>query len=424
MKGILIEKKNRKSVVMDEKGRFLQTRTDKKWNEGETVEFAPPAAMAAKRLSVAAVFLLIAALSVFSIYMTNTYTVNMDVNPSIEIKTGPFNNVTEVSGVNDDARTIEGLGGAVGMKIGPAVNYLINIMKETGYLQDDGTVVLSIEGKNGKVRTVIRELSEAIPEAEIEGEGIPDEEDESEKPDNFGIYVSRLTEETKQKAEELDVPVGRIVLAEKAIHEGASISYDMVKVLSIQEIQDIRGVAKSLEKAGEIIERAAESEEDERDINLNRVEALADQIQRRAERIEEAVNKLQEKIQEGKADENDIFRHGVLSGQFGEIMEKIDDVKERVEKETNDIMGNQQGNDSKPDKDKQEADNPNATTKEEIEERKEKVKKRVEQKIEEVRTKIEVLRNTKGKIPVENNGKSDDNGNSNGNTSNPGKRNK
>ena len=105
MKGILIEKRLRKSVIMDQNGRFIKTKTLKGWREGDEVSFVSTTVKAARNLSIAAAFVLVFALGLFAVYAGNAYIVNLDVNPSIEIKVNAFNNVESIKALNDDAVT-------------------------------------------------------------------------------------------------------------------------------------------------------------------------------------------------------------------------------------------------------------------------------------------------------------------------------
>ncbi|HPJ22343.1 MAG TPA: anti-sigma factor domain-containing protein, partial [Clostridia bacterium] len=101
MKGILIEKAGRNSVVMANDGKFMKVSGRKSWNTGDEVEFPSAGARAAKAVSIAAMFVIVMALSLFGVYAANSYTVNLDVNPSIEIEVNAFNNVTEITALND-----------------------------------------------------------------------------------------------------------------------------------------------------------------------------------------------------------------------------------------------------------------------------------------------------------------------------------
>lgn len=334
MKGILIEKRRRKSIVMDQNGRFIKTRTDKGWSEGDEVSFVSGSVKAARAASIAAAFVLVFALGLFAVYASNAYTVQMDVNPSIEIKVDAFNNVTEIRALNDDAEEIgEYLDGLVGMKFGPAINVAVMLLIDQGYLTEDGTVVLSVEGKNGKVKTVEKLVSEAMADVDIETE-----DDGSEDPDpdpdttaegeNDGIkiYVGRITEEMAQKAEELDVPVGRMVLAAKAQEEGAEISFEMAATLSVQELQRIRNLSKTINKATEIVSGTAAEGASNGNGKLKQLEAITDKILREAARIEEDLAELTALIESGEADEAAIERHAVLTLQLEELLTKITDM--------------------------------------------------------------------------------------------------
>ncbi|MBN2558194.1 MAG: anti-sigma factor domain-containing protein, partial [Clostridia bacterium] len=276
MKGIIIEKGSGKSIVMDRSGRFIKARTMKGWREGDEVNFTPDSARTAGVLSLAAAFVITAALGLFGAFALNSYTVNLDVNPSISIEANAFNVVREITAMNDDAEQVGDLSALIGMKVGRAVNEAILILLEEGYLQADGTVVLSIEGSNNKVRTVVREVSDAIENAFVESQ----DGSETGDPDTGGvrIYVGRITEEMAAAAEELGVPYGRVVLAAKAVEEGAEMDYEMVSLLSIQEIQRIRNISKTIDKAADILEGTSKSSKEDGKAKIKQVEAMSDKI--------------------------------------------------------------------------------------------------------------------------------------------------
>jgi len=387
MKGIFIEREGRNAVVMDNKGRFMKVRAGKGWNRGDEVNFPSPAARTAKSFSIAAVLVVVLALGVFGLYTVNAYTVNLDVNPSIEIEVNAFNNVTAITALNDDAQEIGDLQSLVGMKLGPAVNSAILMLLDEGYLEEDGTVVLSIDGKN-KVRTVVREVSEAVEDAVVEDETDEDEED-IDADSGMKIYVGRITEEMAEVSEELGIPVGRIVLAEKAIEEGATFDYESTVYLSVQEIQSIRNISKTINKATDLFNEEG---------NPNQFEAMSRKILRDASKIEEEIAEIEALIAKGEAGDDTVLRYEVLFGQFNEILSSIDAIGVQADLETDEII-NGMAQMKGADKEEKEQIREEIKIAKEAEQdaEHEEIGNRVEEKLAEVKDKVQMLQSAKGK---------------------------
>lgn len=423
MKGILIEKRSRKSIIMDQNGRFMKTKTMKSWNEGDEVSFMGPAVKTAKVLSIAVAFVLVFALGLFVVYTNNAYTVTLDVNPSIEIEVNAFNNIASIQALNDDAENIGDLSGLVGMKFGPAVNVAIQLLLDQGYLEEDGTVVLSIEGKNGKLRTVVQEVSEFVTDAIIESED--DEEEtaqEGEEVENgepkIKIYVGRITEEMADKAEELGVPVGRMVLAAKAQEEGAEISYDMAAMLSVQELQRIRNLSKTINKVTELLAESSEQGQEAGNGHLKQIEAMTEKILREASKIEENLEKLAALIASGEADDEMIERHAVLTIQLESLLMQMEQMGIAADMETEEILnGMSQYKGADAEEKARIREEIKEAKKAEIDAKQEENRTRVEEKMAEVKEKVAMLKsisNEAGEEEDEENEDEDDNGN-NGN---------
>ena len=387
MKGIFIEREGRNAVVMDNKGRFMKVRAGKGWNRGDEVNFPSPAARTAKSFSIAAVLVVVLALGVFGLYTVNAYTVNLDVNPSIEIEVNAFNNVTAITALNDDAQEIGDLQSLVGMKLGPAVNSAILMLLDEGYLEEDGTVVLSIDGKN-KVRTVVREVSEAVEDAVVEDETDKDEED-IDADSGMKIYVGRITEEMAEISEELGIPVGRIVLAEKAIEEGATFDYESTVYLSVQEIQSIRNISKTINKATDLFNEEG---------NPNQFEAMSRKILRDASKIEKEIAEIEALIAKGEAGDDTVLRYEVLFGQFNEILSSIDAIGVQADLETDEII-NGMAKMKGADKEEKEQIREEIKIAKEAEQdaEHEEIGNRVEEKLAEVKDKVQMLQSAKGK---------------------------
>ena len=320
MKGILIEKAGRNSVVMANDGKFMKVSGRKGWNTGDEVEFPSAGARAAKAASIAAMFVIVMALSLFGVYAANSYTVNLDVNPSIEIEVNAFNNVTEITALNDDAEQIGDLQSLVGMKLGPAVNQAILMLVEEGYLDVDGTVVLSVEGSNNKVKTVTREVSESVADARIESEQTNAGGNGKLGEDGMNIYIGRITPEIVEAAEQYDIPYGRALLVSKAMEEGSDIDYDAAVVLSVREIQRIRNISKTMEKIAESEEKGNQNSTGQ----SNQTQALTNKLYSEAAKIEDYLSELAVLIESGEADEE-------VLAEYAELYDRLENIYLRIE---------------------------------------------------------------------------------------------
>ncbi|MCD6322037.1 MAG: hypothetical protein J7L77_03315 [Clostridiales bacterium] len=405
MKGILVEKRLHKSVIMDQNGRFIKTKTMKGWNEGEEVNFVGASVKAAKSLSVAAAFVLVFAIGLFAIYASNSYIVHLDVNPSIEIKVDAFNNVTEIIALNDDAEQISELSSLVGIKFGPAINVAVQLLLNQGYLEEDGTVVLSIEGKNGKLKIVEKLVSEALVDVDIETEDDDYDLDvdalEAEGTDSeskIKVYIGRVTEIMTNKAEELDVPIGRMVLAAKAQEEGAGMSFDMAAMLSVQEIQRVRNLYKTINKATELIE----GESEKGNGNMKQIESIVDKIIREMAKIEGNLAELQATIDAGEADDDIIERYNVLNQQLIDLDAKLEEVIAAADIETEEVLNGMAGyKDAAPEEKARIREEIKEAKKADIDAKQEENRSRVEEKMDEVRGKVETLKAAKNKSEEE-----------------------
>lgn len=317
MKGIIIEKGRKQSVIMDNSGRFVKARNEKGWSEGNEVSFTSNSTMAAKAISIAAALVIVLTLSLFGVYAANSYTVNLDVNPSISIEMNAFNTVKDITALNDDAEQISNLEELIGLKLGTAVNQAILLLVEEGYLDEDGTVVLSVEGSNNKVRTVTREVSDSIANANIESEQKNAGGNGKTGEDGMNIYIGRITQAIAEAAEEFNLPYGRVLLVNKAIEEGADIDYESAAVLSVREIQRIRNISKTLEKI-------TESENEDKGNadspgQSKQTEALSKKVYKEAAKIEDYLSELAETINAGEADDDTLAEYAELSDRL-EVM--------------------------------------------------------------------------------------------------------
>ncbi|MBN2882823.1 MAG: hypothetical protein JXN10_04800, partial [Clostridia bacterium] len=245
------------------------------------------------------------------------------------------------------------------------------------------------------VKTVVKEVSEAVLDADVEDDESDTDED-SVKDNSMKIYVGRITEDIALAAEELEVPVGRIVLAQKAMEEGSTIEYGDVSVLSIQEIQSIRNISKTINKMNSIVEGI--SEESAGNGNLNQYEAISRKLVKEATGMEEEIAALEEEMAGGDSSPETIERYRVLQMQFALILGKLDELGVQADEETEEII-NGMAQMKGADKEEKERIREEVKIAKEAEQdaKQEEVRNRIETKMEEIADKVAMLKSAKGK---------------------------
>ncbi|MFO7636526.1 MAG: anti-sigma factor domain-containing protein, partial [Clostridia bacterium] len=233
MRGIIMKKGKLGSVILTDDGHITKVMTRKDFCVGKEIPMEKRRKINVRRLAmVAAALVLVLGMASFGVAgSTTSYSVNLDVNPSLTFNVNTFNVIIEVVANNEDAEPIVEFVDLVGLKLNDGIKQAIEWLQEQGYLQDEDVLVISVEGNNEKTRQITRFI-----ETEYEEEAL--EEEEGGRP-GFEVMVGRITPEMFAKAEELGVPVGKIVLITKAMENGADIDYDAATELSVQEIQKI-----------------------------------------------------------------------------------------------------------------------------------------------------------------------------------------
>lgn len=143
-------------------------------------------------------------------------TIDLDVNPSIEITINRKDRVLRVRGLNGDAGEILADTDYRNWDVRDAVGDLVIRLSDRDYIgRDKRTVLLSVDSRSqGNADRIKRELSDSI-EAALDGAGIrplivrqssPRDRSLKEKADEYQISIGkmRLVEEVRRKAPDLD----------------------------------------------------------------------------------------------------------------------------------------------------------------------------------------------------------------------------
>jgi hypothetical protein len=172
---------------------------------------------------------------------TPVATVALDVNPSIELTINKQEKVLEAKGFNEEARIM--LAGLEYKRkpLHQVVRALVGAMVQEGYLsQEKNTLMISVESKNLKqaegIRDVVQDqVLQQIAEEKIEGEVIAQ------------AFIQN--KDSRFKAEELGISVGKMHLIEKIMENKKVVSIEGLEKKSIRELA--RELTKGEEEAVE-----------------------------------------------------------------------------------------------------------------------------------------------------------------------------
>ncbi len=156
--------------------------------------------------------------------------VEIDVNPSIEIKLSKSENVLSVVALNDDAKALLANLNFDNMDLDAVIETIMNAMVENGYLTDIGySVNVSVENDDEKQGNHISDkLKESIKNV-------------LDKKDMIGNVNSQTWEndsEIKELAKSYGVSVGKYMLAIN-VAESTGMTIEEAVLLSIEELWDL-----------------------------------------------------------------------------------------------------------------------------------------------------------------------------------------
>ncbi|MBN2851884.1 MAG: hypothetical protein JXQ23_04025 [Clostridia bacterium] len=321
MKSVVITKGNKKSVLLTSDGQFVNVRTKKQFQEGKETDYVNSHM---KTLSIAAMFLMILSVATFLVaYNVTSYSVSMDVNPSIEFYANIFNQVIDVNGLNEDGNQIISNLDYKNKKLKEVLVEALAQIEELGYLKDDYVVVVGVDGNEKQVlgiQSVFDSLKEsnevASTQSENEnGNGIAEKIQEQ----GTEIIVERITDEMRQAADDNNVSPGKILLITKANEQGADIPYDAATYLTVQEIQKVNNLLSSISK----IEQSTAS--DNGTENGNKQQAMDQKIEKQLEKLENSTSELLDEIENDTIVENNALldRYITLTEQIEKVYSKF-----------------------------------------------------------------------------------------------------
>lgn len=136
MRGVIMETKNGRAVLLTKGGGFMNIR-DKGYSIGDKVNITPNTG----RLCATAASIIVVCAGIGSHFVPAGY-VSVDINPSLMLTLNPYNRVINVQSFNDDARVLLSRTDIDGKSAEKSVEMLIKASEEIGYINDDNRDVL------------------------------------------------------------------------------------------------------------------------------------------------------------------------------------------------------------------------------------------------------------------------------------------
>lgn len=191
MRGIVLEIKNGRCVVLKKDGTFEEVR-NRNYTVGQKVSLSKPAY--AKYLAAAACLLLVCTAAIGQhLYFTPTSYVYLDINPSIRLDLNCFERIIDVVPLNDDAETL--LSTATISRKSPreCMNDIVAACQEQDYLNERNTdIEVSVRTDDPKLESAVETVSAAIGETELEVSVFQMDEEENNSAMGYHISARRL----------------------------------------------------------------------------------------------------------------------------------------------------------------------------------------------------------------------------------------
>ena len=239
MKGIVVEVKNNKTVVLADNGEFIKL--NHVYNVGETFDIPSRIGIShVRRNLLAACAALMIFLGAGGIYAATTpYSyVTVDVNPSIEYSVNYFDNVISTKALNKDGKAVvKSLSDVKGSKVTAAVDDAIGVMEDKGYIDKSeiSYAIVSVVSKdNDRTKSISKDLATSI-----------------KKSDNDKLTVDVVigTMSDRETAQKINTSTGRLQVAKQLTDStNSEILKDSSKAREIKKTGD-KPVKKLVESA-------------------------------------------------------------------------------------------------------------------------------------------------------------------------------
>ena len=201
--------------------------------------------------------------------LTESY-VSIDINPSLELKLSPSETVTEVRAMNEDAVALLYGEALVGMQIEEALNKVVDLAIEMGYIDESGENAIKYVAINGNLEKE-NQLSTLIQEKLQNGF--------SERGVNCQV-LAKFGNTTAAEAKLQRVSVGKMELIKAAREIDKSLRVSELKEMSVSQINEIITSydSSAINEAEEDVEENITQIRDQLTAEINIVNAIINDI--------------------------------------------------------------------------------------------------------------------------------------------------
>ncbi|MEG1896050.1 MAG: cell wall protein, partial [Oscillospiraceae bacterium] len=184
-------------------------------------------------LGIAAAFAIMTGISGFSLYNAgyiNGFTVDIDVNPSIELKVNHSERIVAATALNPDAEKIlEGMN-LKNTDMNVAVNAIMGSMLENGYIDElANSVLITVEGANTeKGNALCQKLTEEV-QSTLQAQSV-----------NAAVLSQTMSardgKALKEQAATSNISVGRTELINQLIAQNSNLKFEDLAKLTVNEL--------------------------------------------------------------------------------------------------------------------------------------------------------------------------------------------
>ncbi len=246
-------------------------------------------------------FLIVAAgTGAYAYYMTPVSYLSIDINPSIELGVNKFGKVIKAEGYNSDGDTILKNTKIAGKNVESSVKFLVSSAAGSGYINDDGSTVISITSETDDSDTAEKLENEAESGANIAL-------DENGKA--AIIYKDNVSLSLREKAKEIGITAGKLNLINKLQSVDPTATVESYKGASVKEIMKAIKNNKVKNNADTDEESNIDNKEKSRDDSNPSIDDKDDELSNKNKRAEDDKNvKNQKKESENAEDDNSFKR--------------------------------------------------------------------------------------------------------------------
>lgn len=247
MKGIAVEIRKNKMVIMKEDGTFINAPLIKGIEIGKEVEIKEPSVKFIKFYKYGAMAASIMLFFIIGIQVNAYYTpygyVDIDINPSIRLEYNKFDRILSVSGLNEDGnKVISHTSNIKNSKVEDAVANLVISASNDNYLKEgtDNEIMLSSYStdtnhanivKNKVATSVNQYINKQSKKTEVINETISKDDAENAKRNNISVGKYKLY----QKARNVDPTITLEDVKNKPVKETVKLLNEKKKEIKSEE---------------------------------------------------------------------------------------------------------------------------------------------------------------------------------------------